>query len=65
MEQIKLKEIVEKKVEDLETEINTFLKREESQNYRLLNITVNNNWEHKFASKENEFIAILTLVEKD
>lgn len=56
MEQIKLKEIVEEKVEDLETEINTFLKTEESQNYKLLNITVNNTWEHKFASKENEFI---------
>ena len=65
MEQIKLKEIVEEKLEDLETEINTFLKTEEAQNYRLLNITVNNNWEHKFASKENEFIAILTLIKKD
>jgi len=65
MEQIKLKEIVEEKLEDLETEINAFLKTEEAQNYRLLNITVNNNWEHKFASKENEFIAFLTLVKND
>ncbi|WP_271399685.1 hypothetical protein [Staphylococcus nepalensis] len=65
MGQIKLKEMTEVSLDELEKEINAYLETSEAQNYQVLNITVNNNVEHKFASKEDEFTAILTLLKKD
>lgn len=65
MEQIKLKEITEESLNKLEKNINSYLKRDEVQNYKVLNITINNTVEHTFASEENDFTAILTLLKKD
>lgn len=65
MEQIKFKTFTESSLEKLESTINKFLKSEEVETYRLLNVTIKQTEEQKFPNIEEDFTAYVTLVKNE
>ncbi|WP_182475979.1 hypothetical protein, partial [Staphylococcus warneri] len=55
MEQIKFKTFTESSLEKLESTLNDFLKSDEGETYRLLNVTIKQTEEQKFPNIEEDF----------
>lgn len=62
MQQIKFKTLTEESLESLEKSVNEFLKSQEGNGYKLLNITIKQIEERAFPNNEEDFNAVLTLV---
>ena len=62
MQQIKFKTLTEETLESLEKSVNSFLKSQECNGYKLLNITIKQIEERAFPHNDEDFNAILTLV---
>ncbi|PHK49174.1 hypothetical protein [Staphylococcus edaphicus] len=64
MEEIKLKTLKALSLNELEQEINSFLKTDEVSGYKLLNSTVREVEERTFSANEQEFHAFLTFTKE-
>jgi len=62
MQQIKFKTLTEESLESLEKSVNEFLKSQEGNGYKLLNITIKQIEERAFPNNEEDFNAVITLV---